>query len=722
MIGVLFLIHTSMLGTSSLRWGVLMVYVGMLAYHIRAFVAAQFGVQNKFISLLIGGVLQILLLGIVGSVLLTLFGFGVYAQSICVFVLSAAAIYTDLKYPHAEKSPKVEVKTTRLEVCLLILIACLYLSAIAALYVNLPVQIGIGSPWEVLNPLFLWLVFLLAIIIGLICISKVKSTYVLMVLIAFSLLVHAYIPVVHMLPAGADVWRHSAMEQLLLSGEQIYPVLFDNGQGSFGLTALLRTPQKFSYASLWAIIVFLAQVTQISVLVLQKWLIVILWSVLVPVGFYSVARKHTKNEYVARIIALTSFTSFPLLALGSLTLPISLSFLYVICIGVYMYTTLQEKKKLSHIVLVSIGIASLFLYVLVPIILGMFVTIYVSVEKIYTQKNVWLQRVSSGLLVGGMSAIILIIEAVTLRDYRIHPLETQVHNAVLFIKQITGLIFLEGWPIGDIAFGNILLSKLYYVSRVADVPFLHSSAQIFLHARIFVFVLISCLMISASVGLWHYLISKHLIKKCLAFISISLWVSYSIGWIFFVSEHNIIRRLDVFLSTIVLWFAVAGVIRIKTKIKKVAYQQYMYYVAPVSFALLFIAAYISGPYMRYVSVPEYNAAQFVVDALSDTPEESVCVIGNTWSLLALEYLSENSIVGGNFAIDTNFGQADRVRLYTALSTESLDAVRQEAQEITDRTHCYVIVTTDDFTDTARIKTNAMHSTQVLYSEPGIVVY
>ena len=77
------------------------------------------------------------------------------------------------------------------------------------------------SPWETIHHMFLPVMFLLFVLMGLCLFSKIKTSLVLIIIVAHSFLLHSYLPLTHELPWGGDVWRLTAVEQQLAAGNSI---------------------------------------------------------------------------------------------------------------------------------------------------------------------------------------------------------------------------------------------------------------------------------------------------------------------------------------------------------------------------------------------------------------------------------------------------------------------------------------------------------------------
>ncbi len=81
-------------------------------------------------------------------------------------------------------------------------------------------------------------------------------------------------------------------------------------------------------------------------------------------------------------------------------------------------------------------------------------------------------------------------------------------------------------------------------------------------------------------------------------------------------------------------------------------------------AVAITASYTLGPDTFTVSTNQLAAANYVWSQEKDN--NTHCVLGGTYPLLALEAVSEKEIIGGGFPIDANFGQPEREILYNQM--------------------------------------------------------
>src|SRR3989339_216111 len=75
------------------------------------------------------------------------------------------------------------------------------------------------SPWQTIDPQYIFVFFLSVLALGLLIFTKLKTNTIILFLILQTLLFHSYLPLTHKLIYGADGWRHIANEQRFLDGQ-----------------------------------------------------------------------------------------------------------------------------------------------------------------------------------------------------------------------------------------------------------------------------------------------------------------------------------------------------------------------------------------------------------------------------------------------------------------------------------------------------------------------
>ena len=145
-------------------------------------------------------------------------------------------------------------------------------------------------------------------------------------------LLHAYLPLSHDLPWGGDVWRHLAVEERLMEGGQVLPVLFGDEAKwvekiGIDIPEVLISPYKYSYSQLWGSSVLLAKTFSVNLLLINKWLVPILFSLVMTFVLYRIGWLLFGNKRQGLWLVWLSFIPFSFQALGGLTLPVSLGYL-----------------------------------------------------------------------------------------------------------------------------------------------------------------------------------------------------------------------------------------------------------------------------------------------------------------------------------------------------------------------------------------------------------
>ena len=172
-----------------------------------------------------------------------------------------------------------------------------------------------------------------------------------------------------------------------------------------------------------------------------------------------------------------------------------------------------------------------------------------------------------------------------------------------------------------------------------------------------------------------------------AWLFVSLMGAYKIGWFFLDGDRTLIRRLDPFISVLALLFVSLGLLLLFSRIRYRSLALRRMFVGLCIFLIAWCTAstYASGPDMRSTSSEEYAVASFLAS-------DDVCVLADTWILLPLEGLSHGTIVGGNFPIDSQFAQEERVALYDIFLHD--DVTSEAVQSVFDtakKMHCYIVL-------------------------------
>src|SRR3989338_2876792 len=235
------------------------------------------------------------------------------------------------------------------------------------------------SPWQVLSIWYLLVSFLALLIIFTLAFSQRSLILTIIAIIAVSLMIHSYL-LVYQEGFGGDRWRHLGSANRLLNELTYQPTLLTDNlwqRRIAGLDipqALIARP-KITYGFEWSLVMIIAKISKLSIFLIDKYLIVVLWSVFLPILILTVASEIWPSAYADRrknyllLSAVLTLTFYPLQYYGSQTLPISfaaLNFLFLIsCFLAY----LKNPRPQLLILIIFLTILSYFGYSLAFIIL-----------------------------------------------------------------------------------------------------------------------------------------------------------------------------------------------------------------------------------------------------------------------------------------------------------------------------------------------------------------
>lgn len=278
--------------------------------------------------------------------------------------------------------------------CTNLLFFCLLALLLSCLFVLWKARTGsyILSPWQVIQPVYLYLWFFITFITAYLIFSnyenlkrtssvfvfdneesrtrqmvtpiniekRIPTTFILLIIILHSFLLHAYLPIVYKIGFGGDRWRHIGTEKYLQQGEIYSPALF--GQeikwqkfGLIKIPSVFVLGSKTSYANQWALTIFLSWILQKDVFWIDIFLLPILWSIFVPLFLFILGRliledirissqKISNNSRVfPLLLAFIPSLFYPFQFYGSITIPMSFGFLLFLFLLLILIFALKQK-------------------------------------------------------------------------------------------------------------------------------------------------------------------------------------------------------------------------------------------------------------------------------------------------------------------------------------------------------------------------------------------
>ncbi len=530
---------------------------------------------------------------------------------------------------------------------------------------------AITSPWQTIAPRYVVVFFLATAILGSLIFLRLKTSIILFFLILHSLLLHSYLPLTHQLLYGADQWRHMAVETRIASGLPFLTPTLANGQtGSF----INNFVGRVGYSNLWYLSAGLS-FFKLSLLDINKWLVPILWSIFFPLLFYTLLKQTGWFEKrTALVIVWLSALPFTWQVNGSLTLPVSLGFLFFLGALILLIVHFQTNSKIH---LVWIALAEIILLFNYPLYAVLFFIFWLSGELLFYRKviiSAGVKKVVTGLIWLFVALSIPTVELVAGYSTLKQPMSF-LKSTVHVISTFLALPLAKGPPPNDTLEGNIIFNQ---IPRVAFVP------NIFTNWRSWIPVFLLAFWLAVFYG------GKKLIKT--GWLG-SWWVlcgsaglfGYILSRYFLVGEQVLSRRLD---STIALFAIVLCGKALADWLNSQKMNVPIIKVLIVGiFSIAIAASYSLGPDTNAVSLDEYHAMQYVWQ--QEKNETKHCVIADTYPLLALEAISARQIIGGGFPINSTFAQPERSALFSWALGNNIDWL--SAHSLTGAQNCWLVV-------------------------------
>lgn len=590
-----------------------------------------------------------------------------------------------------------ESTVIRKHVMYIIAFLILWLSSLFLLSKNIGVEV-LNSPWQIINQYYIVSFFFLTLVLFFICLSRHKVKLIVFFLILHSLLLHIYLPASHKLPWGGDVWRHIAIENKLMSGEEYLPVLFGpeakwREVANIDLPEALLIPNKYFYGQLWGSSILTSFVLGLDIVFVNIWLMPILWGVMIPIIMFRLGRLLYGSWRSGLLLALFVSAFYPFQALGGLTLPVSLGYLTMFFVLMLWLQYLRDGKSAQRNIVFLFAFLMMFGYtlnfVLVWLIIGISLLIQYNLKQSTTAKNFFRNNFfrlgSSTIIIGVLLLFFPILEYLLHSSYFSSSVFT-VSKLTQILGQFSGWYFVSAIRPHDILTGNIIFN------HTPDYAFVSS---LFMDNRWPIILFVGVVYITVLIGLFLRSKNNNSISfQVSQYLFLSVGSGYLLSWFFMVGEHSLVRRLDAMLSYLLIIFSLLGIFILFKKLRSNNFHKIGIVILGLIFSWTTAITYASGPDMRVVSESEYKLASYLWDNIKDDDIENVCVIADTWPLLILEGLSSQKIVGGGFPIDTQFGQPERVELFGGVQDMKVENLLEKAHSFSNKTKCFITLPID----------------------------
>jgi hypothetical protein len=588
--------------------------------------------------------------------------------------------------------PVYDLKSTvvfKMNFWLLVLYFGLWLVAFIILYRTIGTE-AYYSPWQVISKYYLPIFFGLNLLSGLLLFFKYKTKLILLIFVLQAILLHFYLPLSHTLPWGGDVWRHIAVEDRLLSGGQVLPVLIgDNAKWvekiGIDIPEVFVSPHQYNYSQLWGSSVLLAKTFSINLVVINKWLLPILWSIVGTFILYRIGWLLFGHKRYGLWLVWLSFIPFSFQTLGSLTLPVSLGYLTWFFVLMLWLEYLQSNYKKQRRLVYFFGLTMLFGYVLHFVLLWM--VIFISrLFKVVNKKIYGWGRGLSKIILSVIGILFIPALEIIFKFSNFSSVDWW-NNIKQFVGQITGWFYASLIRPHDILSGNIIFNHTPNYAFVSNI---------FTDWRWLTIIFMFLFIFSLGFFLWKNLIKNNYNNSflLLSWLALVLGGSYFISWFILSGDRSLVRRFDLGLAFI---FIISMVYLMSFIFSKLNLYNILGKISLIVFLILFswfgTMTYASGPDMRVVSQTEYEVAQYIWTTgynEAETKNQKYCVLADTWVLLPLESLSQGNIVGGGFPIDYQFNQVDRVELFNKFLENPEKKDLEKAFSLTEAENCWYL--------------------------------
>ncbi|MFA6227959.1 MAG: hypothetical protein WC668_02115 [Patescibacteria group bacterium] len=469
------------------------------------------------------------------------------------------------------------------------------LAIIGGYFVSAGISGGaLTSPWQVINPLFLAVVFVCSLAVLYLSQSRLPLAAALFSVLVFSLLIHSYL-LVYPNGFGGDRFRHLGSEYRLLSGLEYQPTLLARdvwyvNVGGIKIPQALVDPAKLSYGAQWSLEVVVSKITSIDVFQLNRFLLPLFWSLFLPLIIFVSALLLYPNRQFALLSAVLSSGFYLWQYYGGQGLPATWGLLNFAFGAMFWLAYLRRPNGKTPLLAMIFTALNYFNYSLAFILLLIFGAL-----SLAAQKRGWLPVVALLALAG-----LVALDFVSSRQ-----ISFQLGNLY------------QAWTAGNL---------WYFNSGLRLWPQWGLAPKIFdlLVAAVFIFIYLISLVVA-----WQ---RNDPAWRLISYFSLVVLGAYFISWGFLTGEHLLARRLTLFaVFPILLLFCqlLSSVIRKRRQAE----------LAVVVLALLIVANYYSGPVMDLtVTDADWQKAQAVWQEIKSLPEKP-CVKEPLPVILALEAVS-----------------------------------------------------------------------------------
>lgn len=556
---------------------------------------------------------------------------------------------------------------------------------------------SLTSPWQALPHLYTGTVAVAGVVLVGFFFSRFKTAIILCMIVLQSILMHAGLPASHQLPVGGDIWRHLGIVDYIGEGQPVNPVLFGptatfDMVGPLVLPTVLLQPQQFAYGFVWGMLTLVEYTTPSLLHMVVRWGMPLLWAVAVPMLFFYLGMILFRSQRHALVISAATLLPFAFLSLGSMLLPVTIGYLCFFWALLLLLTALRYGTRVQWGL---VGMSFLGLIFVYPLHAILFAVLTLCAVILHRFRSVPHQRIRQRILLG---MVILALPLLSLLEL-ISGQSTWstspdiVASGIQFVGEHSGWYIASDIRPHDILSGNILWN---HVPSGAFTSTLFSTFRWHL-------MIISLGVYVCALGGWIRVLYKEqrTVWQVLAVLFALVWGSYIISWYLLEGDRQLVRRLDIAAATVLILFGWYGCTSgLQAVLGAYRHRTYSTWVLiPLMLVLWWgsMSAFALGPDTRFVSTDEYQIGAYV----AEQDPVPTCIVADTWPLLTVEAATARTTIGGGFAMDAQYGQPERVRLYElALTAPSNTLWSEIAQVRPDADRCYLVL---PLTDPGRVR-------------------
>ncbi|MCX6779868.1 MAG: hypothetical protein NT034_01665, partial [Candidatus Magasanikbacteria bacterium] len=518
----------------------------------------------------------------------------------------------------------------------------------------------LSTPWQTISPQFILVFFIATLILGLLTFSRLKAGTILFLLFIHSLLLHTYLPLSHELFYGADGWRHLATQaSWWQQGTIISPSLSTVPVGFWQRLDL----GSLAYAQFNAISLLFQKLCQVDPILFIKYFLPVVWSIVLPIILFELVRAYDLKKRTALFLVWFAAWPFALQVSGSFSLPINLGILFWLLSLWLMIKNNKKPTDSGRVFLIILGILFIFTHTV-------FFVLYWTAFVLINLLKINFSKVSLLLIGIAVAAVMPAIELVSNFSNLNHGINWWAQIKTL-LGSFSGWYLAFGLRARNVGVGNIFFNQ---PSLDSFIP------NLFTVWRGWIVVMMIIFLVVWLLGIRKMLQANSRLNNFWVIFSIGVLTSYVVSRYFLSGDNIFARRLDATLAVLIILPVVyLGHEFLKNKV--------VIFLTVFIFSAAIAASYTLGPDTRVVSGAEYDAMQYIWNR--EAGNKKICVLADTYPLLALEQISARRVVGGGFPINSSFAQPERINLLNVSYANPSLAVSQ-AKGWAGTENCYLV--------------------------------